>query len=300
MAAEDKLTEAELLELIAYDNLGELPAAEIDAYRKRAPSLTLSLKLHAAWTEQVKAREAASQPPAPATGASPAGAAATPPPAQPEAESDKTAAVVADATGTDTRAKLVRFFRHHGKEDKLTNVDAILEGYAGDEAGLWRDLVDKYGPGPEAYGVAAAGGDTAEGELAAQVPTRPAPRPARPAPAKKEGMRGTLRKMALGRRLFGRASWKPRFFVLDPDSPSRLYYYESDADAMSHSSEAKEKAKGSIPLDRNGALLVDQPTKEHHPEANPNLQQLMVVFDEGKQEMKLLLCAEDDEDARLR
>jgi len=49
--------------------------------------------------------------------------------------------------GTDTRARLVRFFEQYNKE-KIPAVDQILSQYAGKEIELFAALVKKYGPEP--------------------------------------------------------------------------------------------------------------------------------------------------------
>jgi len=287
MADEPKLTEEEVAELTAYDKLGELSQAEVDGYRKRCPNLGSSLKLHSAWSEQRKAIEAATA----------AAAAAAPEPSAPAAAGGCAAATgtlrVQDVKGDDTAAKLTRFFIHHGVPEKIQNVDAIIDSYRGIEGELWMTLTDKYGPGPDASYPTLEDDDAARAAAAVTVMTSPhvagVPKAAGGDPSRRTGMRGTLRKQALGRRLFGMFNWKERYFLLDEHSPGQLYYFATEDDA-----DDKAKAKGSIPLDRRAALLVPNPTKEHHPEANPNLQQFMIVFDEDKHERKLLLCAEDD------
>lgn len=52
------------------------------------------------------------------------------------------------AAGSETRDRLVRFYRHYNPE-KVHTVNAILESFAGNEAYLFESLVERYGPEPE-------------------------------------------------------------------------------------------------------------------------------------------------------
>lgn len=100
---------------------------------------------------------------------------------------------------------------------------------------------------------------------------------------------GFVKKFSVGRSTFGRKNWQERFMILS-QTIGGLAYFESEADAIAYENGSKEKPpKGTVALSTASSRIISMPTFKQHPKATSASKELIVIFQEGGKERKLLL-----------
>ena len=100
-------------------------------------------------------------------------------------------------------------------------------------------------------------------------------------------MTGMVRKMAVGRSKWcGSKNWKDRFFVINQATKALVYYASEEA----YRTGQNMKNMAAI---TDATRLVTKPTKFIHPQATNPSTQLIVVFKEGGQDLRLLFECKD-------
>ncbi len=100
---------------------------------------------------------------------------------------------------------------------------------------------------------------------------------------------GYMTKMACGRsRFFGLKNWKKRFFVINKRTGGLLYYEDEQA----YRSGKPPKNMAAI---SKASRMITKPTRFIHQGASSENLELIIVFQEGGKELRLLVRADDYE-----